>query len=171
MKNILFITSIFAVFACNQKGSDNSGSSVSNDATEQVSINEGSEGQNIDPDVITNKESASGHKGKPAEPVFKFEEEEWDFGTITEGAKVSHTFRFKNVGNAPLVIQSATASCGCTIPKFSKEPIAPGEEGKIPVEFDSKGKESQITKDINIIANTNPVQKIIRIKVNVVPKK
>lgn len=100
------------------------------------------------------------------EPKFDFGNDvSHDFGTITEGEKVEHTFKFTNSGDADLVISSATASCGCTIPNWPKEPIAPGEDGEIRVEFNSAGKSAMQTKDITILANTNPVKTILQIKV------
>ena len=93
-----------------------------------------------------------------------------DFGTITEGEKVEHTFKFTNTGDADLVISSASASCGCTIPSPPKEPIAPGEDGVIKVEFNSAGKSDMQTKDITILANTNPVKTTLQIKVYVEKK-
>ncbi|MFB1003804.1 MAG: DUF1573 domain-containing protein, partial [Bacteroidia bacterium] len=77
-----------------------------------------------------------------------FSQSKWDFGTITEGERVEHTFKFVNDGKSDLVISSATASCGCTIPNWPKEPIAPGEESEIKVEFNSTGKSDMVTKDI-----------------------
>ncbi len=73
-------------------------------------------------------------------PVFKFEKESYDFGQITDGEKVSYDFKFTNVGKTPLIVTSATATCGCTVPDYPKEPIAPGAEGVIKVVFDSTGK-------------------------------
>lgn len=100
-----------------------------------------------------------------AEPKFEFEHETWDFGTITDGDRVEHTFKFKNSGNANLVIADVNASCGCTIPSWTTKPIEPGEEGKIKVEFNSAGKSGQVSKDITILANTVPVKTKLRIKV------
>ncbi len=94
-------------------------------------------------------------------PMMQFEEDHFDFGTLSEGEVVSHEFKFKNTGKARLIITSANSSCGCTIPSFPREPIEPGEEGVIKVEFDSGGKRNKVKKNINITANTNPaVQKI-----------
>ena len=108
--------------------------------------------------------------GSTKEPVITFKENAWDFGTITEGERVEHTFKFKNTGNADLVISSAKASCGCTIPSPPKEPIAPGESSEIKVEFNSAGKSDMVTKDITILANTNPVKTMLQIKVFVKKK-
>lgn len=127
----------------------------------------------VSTEIIENEATADNPKANNGEPKFQFSEEEWDFGTLVDGEMVSHTFRFKNIGNADLVISSATASCGCTIPKYTKKPIAPGESGEIEVTFNSAGKASGVpnTKDITVIANTNPVQTILRIKSVVMPAK
>jgi hypothetical protein len=103
------------------------------------------------------------------EPKFDFKESVWDFGKIKEGEKVEHTFKFTNVGKEDLVISKVTASCGCTIPDWSREPIKPGKEGKIKVSFDSKGKSNFVSKEITIFANTNPVTSSLEIKVFVEP--
>ena len=57
----------------------------------------------------------------------EFEKEVHDYGTIENGANGQCTFNFKNSGNAPLIISNAKGSCGCTVPSWPKEPIAPGE--------------------------------------------
>jgi hypothetical protein len=79
-----------------------------------------------------------------------------DLGVVEEGTLAKHTFSFKNTGNAPLIIQGAYGSCGCTVPKFSKDPIAPGGTGEIYVEFDSKGRPGANTKTVTVNANTVP---------------
>ena len=89
-------------------------------------------------------------------PVFKFEKEVYDFGKITDGDVVTYDFKFKNVGNSPLIINSATASCGCTVPEYPKEPVAPGAEGVIRVVFNSAGKPGMQNKIVSITANTIP---------------
>ena len=99
------------------------------------------------------------------EPKFEFKETVWDFGTIEEGESVEHTFKFKNVGKGDLVISNCSASCGCTIPQWPKEPLAPGEEGSIKVVFNSAGKSGVQTKDVTILANTIPVKTVLQINV------
>ena len=109
--------------------------------------------------------------GAVNEPAFDFNGvTAWDFGKIIEGERVEHTFKFKNTGKANLVIASCTASCGCTIPEWPKEAIAPVESGEIKVEFNSAGKSDMVTKDITIMANTNPVKTVLQIKVFVEKK-
>ncbi|MGB0864187.1 MAG: DUF1573 domain-containing protein, partial [Saprospiraceae bacterium] len=72
--------------------------------------------------------------------VMAFTNEEFDFGTVNEGEKVKHTFKFKNTGKEPLIISNAKGSCGCTVPKWPREPIAPGASGDVVVEFNSDKK-------------------------------
>ena len=97
----------------------------------------------------------------------EFSEVEYNFGTITEGDKVTHIFKFTNMGKEPLVISNAKGSCGCTVPQWPKDPIAPGEIGEIKVQFNSKGKRGKQTKTITITANTDPANTILRIKAEV----
>ena len=62
-------------------------------------------------------------------PQIKVMEDKYDFGTIKQGDIVDHVFKFKNVGNKPLIISNIGVSCGCTVPDWSKEPVAPGKMG------------------------------------------
>ena len=66
-------------------------------------------------------------------PKFTFDQEEHNFGQIRDGDIVSHTFRFTNSGEAPLIISKATAACGCTVPQWPKQPIPVGGSGEIQV--------------------------------------
>ncbi len=92
-----------------------------------------------------------------------FEYTDYDFGSVKEGEKVKHSYKFKNTGKEPLVISSAKGSCGCTVPKWPTEPIAPGESGQIDVEFDSKGKPGKQTKQVTVVANTTPDKTFLKI--------
>jgi len=76
-----------------------------------------------------------------------------DFGTIKEGTLARHSFHFKNTGSNPLLIIKAQASCGCTVPSFPKQPIAPGGEGDIQVEFDSHHRKGRQHKNVMIFSN------------------
>jgi len=103
-------------------------------------------------------------------PVMQFETLEHDFGTIKDGDVVEHTYKIKNTGEAPLIIQSASPSCGCTVPDYSKEPIPAGGEGFVKAKFDSKGKTNAQNKTITVTANTWPKQTTLRFKAMVLPK-
>lgn len=102
-----------------------------------------------------------------AKPVMTFQQTEHDFGTIDQSKKVQHTFTFTNTGQAPLVIESATATCGCTVPEWPKEPILPGKTGSIKVEYDPVGRSGQQSKQITITANTEPSVNQLTIRTNV----
>jgi len=104
-------------------------------------------------------------------PKMSFEEEVYDFGTITAGETVEHEFTFENTGDAPLVISNAKASCGCTVPNWTKEPVQPGETGNMLVKFNSRGKKNQQNKMVRITANTEKGTETIRIKAFVEQKK
>ena len=114
------------------------------------------------PNVVNESEALN-----PNAPVMKFAEAEFDFGDIKPNSKVRHTFTFTNTGKSALLIEDATASCGCTTPSWTKEPIAPGAEGKMEVQFDSHGKQGIISKQVAVRANTQPSITTILIKGNV----
>ena len=102
--------------------------------------------------------------------TLKFTESSFDFGKIKEGVKVDHVFKFTNTGTNPLVLQDARASCGCTIPEYTKDTIAPGQEGKIKVIYDSSNRHGQIDKTVTVTANTEPSTTDIKISAFVLDK-
>lgn len=103
-------------------------------------------------------------------PVASFETVEHDFGTIEDGKKVNYRYKLTNNGEAPLIIQSAQPSCGCTVPTFSQEPIPVGGTGFVDLEFDSSGKPGINNKTVTVTANTWPKVTTLRFKAMVTPK-
>lgn len=97
----------------------------------------------------------------------QFEEMKYDFGDMKKGDVVSHSFKFKNTGKNPLLITNAHGTCGCTIPSYPKEPIAPGKEAILEVQFNSTGKEGLQNKSISVAANTDPQYTVLSIVANV----
>ena len=94
----------------------------------------------------------------------KFVTEDIDYGTIKQGADGVRVFEFKNTGKAPLVISGASSSCGCTVPSWPKEPIAPGASGKIEVKYDTT-RVGQIAKTILVNSNAKDTPTVaLRIK-------
>ena len=89
-------------------------------------------------------------------PVMAFEKDTYDFGVITSGEKVAYEFKFKNTGKSPLIISNAEATCGCTVPDYPREPVAPGAEGVIKVVFDSSGKIGMQNKVVTLTSNAVP---------------
>ncbi|UAB81017.1 DUF1573 domain-containing protein [Marixanthomonas sp. SCSIO 43207] len=141
---ILAVLSAFAFTSCKEKASDK--------------VNEENVAAAADRDATAAKF-----------PVMSFEKTEFDFGTIQKGEKVEHLFKFTNTGDAPLVIVNATSSCGCTVPEYSKEAVAPGEEGQLLVKYDGSGT-NQVNKTITIVANTEKGKETLKIKAFVQPK-
>lgn len=80
----------------------------------------------------------------------------YNFGSVTDGDKVEYSYRFRNTGSHPLIIASAVASCGCTVPEKPEEPIKPGETGFLKVVFNSKGRVGEVHKTITVTSNAYP---------------
>ena len=92
----------------------------------------------------------------------------YDFGVIIQGENVVHTFEIKNVSHTNLLITSASASCGCTVPTFSRDPILPGKTGKVEVAFSSSGRSGKQIKSIVLTTNAQPSTITLTIIANVV---
>ena len=93
---------------------------------------------------------------------------EHDFGTINGDDRVETVFTFTNSGDTDLVISKAHGSCGCTVPEYPKEPIAPGEKGEIKVSFSPKGKNGMQNKTVTLTTNTKTGSEVLNIKANIV---
>ncbi len=86
-------------------------------------------------------------------PVIKFEKTEHDFGKIKEGTLATYTFVFYNTGNSPLVLQNVQASCGCTTPEWTRDPIMPGQKGTIKAAYNSYNRPVVFNKTILVKSN------------------
>lgn len=95
-------------------------------------------------------------------------EDFFDFGTITSGEVVSHSFKFKNSGDGVLIIKDVIPSCGCTSSKLSSKMLKPGEEGYIEIVFNSKGWYGSQYKSVTLRTNSPIMDKSVTIKANVV---
>ena len=105
------------------------------------------------------------------EPVITFEKTEHDFGKIhEEDGRVSVEFSFKNEGMSPLVLSNVRASCGCTTPKWNKEPIEPGQTGSITVTYNPNGRPGRFQKTVTITSNAKESTTRVYIKGEVIPK-
>ena len=98
----------------------------------------------------TSPATAPAVQDNPNAGEFKFEVEEYNFGTVKQGESVNYDFNFSNVGKDPLIISEAHGSCGCTVPVWPKEPIKKGDKGQIKVTFNSTGKMGQQDKTVTI---------------------
>ncbi len=160
----LLAASLFLLAACNSGNGEEKTPEGDQPATQQV-----------DPAVVNNPMTADQPEADPNDPtlpVLSFEKEIYEFPkTITEGEKVSYSFKFTNTGKSDLIISDAKAQCGCTIPTFSKEPIPPGGKGRIDVEYNSEGRGGgRHEKALTVTSNSIPKSRELRIVVNVNPK-
>ena len=103
-------------------------------------------------------------------PAMEFQTTDHDFGTIKEGDVVEYSYTFKNTGAAPLIIQNAQGSCGCTASDWTKEPIPVGGSGYVKAKFDSNNKTNIQNKTVTVTANTWPKQTVLRFKAMVTAK-
>jgi len=99
-----------------------------------------------------------------------FKEYEHDFGKVSEGEKIAYIFTFQNKGTGNLIINSATASCGCTVPKYDSKPIPSGGNGNLEVVFDTSGKNGMVTKTVTVKSNASIPVILLKITADVVPK-
>ena len=99
-----------------------------------------------------------------AEAVITFEKQRHNFGDVQEkGGTVTCDFNFVNTGDEPLIINKVRTSCGCTVPEYTKDAIAPGDSGTIKITFNPEGRPGEFSKSINVFANTTPDRTILRI--------
>lgn len=110
-----------------------------------------------------------GQTQKPATTLtvenLAFEHEMHDFGTLPEGPSAEYEFKFKNTGKEPINLQSVNASCGCTTPSWSKEPVLPGKTGSIKASYATERRPGGFTKSITVVSNAGT--KVLTIKGNV----
>ncbi len=102
-------------------------------------------------------------------PVMQFEKTEIDYGQIVQGADPLRIFKFTNTGTEPLIISNAKGSCGCTVPKWPKDPILPGETSKIEVRYDTN-RIGPFQKTVTLTTNEATNKHVLKIKGKVGPK-
>jgi len=124
--------------------------------TASIGCSNNSKTKEVTTDLIKNPVTASGNSDNSKMPIIKFSKEIHDFGLLLQGEKVSYTFKFKNIGKGDLIIKEATATCGCTVPKYPRKPIAAGEQGEIEVIFDSQNRTGKQVKSVSVWTNCQP---------------
>lgn len=145
-------------------------SSSSSDESSSVVAADGSTttpaGQSFDPMASTSANPVVDNRPKT---TMTFGNYEHDFGNVKQDSKNKYVFSFTNTGKEPLIIESATGSCGCTVPNYPKAPIPPGGKGEIEVEYSPGKQENQQQKSVKVVANTEPKETELRIKAFVQP--
>jgi len=128
------------------------------------------EGPVSNADIIRNPVTAEGPQDTVNLAKMAFAQSTFNFGEVPQGDIVEHTFEFTNTGKVALVISEARSTCGCTVPTWPKEPIEPGQPGKITVEFNTKGKYREQRKPVTITANTYPARTVVYLEGFVQPE-
>ena len=100
----------------------------------------------------------------PAQPtaVITYDSAFYDFGTVKQGVMVKRTFRFTNTGTDSLRITDVKTTCGCTVPEWPRQPVAPGGTGEIKVEFNTADKSGRQLRILRVVANTDPAETILQ---------
>ena len=166
---LLALVTVLAISSSKEKAAD-AANAPTTEVTPSATLQNGENAQNgQNPQIVTSPEAAA-TTPVPTGPstTIKFAEDTYDWGTVMDGDKVTHVYKFTNTGNEPLVISNAKGSCGCTVPEWPKDAIAPGKSGEIKVIFNSQGKGAkggkEDSKRVTITANTDPVDSYLTIK-------
>ncbi|MDG2085943.1 MAG: DUF1573 domain-containing protein [Flavobacteriales bacterium] len=125
-------------------------------------LNDNSE--KITVDLVQNPTSAKQLQKDIKAPIISIKEDFFDFGELNQNESIKTEFIIKNIGNAPLLIRSVKASCGCTVPEWPKELIDIGGTAKIKVTFNSGSKKGKQNKTITLVTNAMPSTKVLLIK-------
>ena len=121
----------------------------------------------FDSSIVNIPVSAEGKNEKTRMPKLEFEQTHHDFGKLIQGEKVSFTYKFKNTGNATLVISAVSPGCNCTVAQFTQTPVAPGETGSVSVNFNTETKKGLVNSSIIVQANTYPADTKLSFTANV----
>ena len=158
----LALAAVFAVSCNNPSNNADVATAEGTDGTTEVATVDGVEkatpvvaegAENIDPATA---------------PVLTMESDMYDFGDVTANGTTEKVIEFTNTGKTPLIIKSAKGSCGCTVPKYSEEPIAPGEKGSLSVSFKAPANNGKQTKTVTLTTNTAKTTETFKITANVV---
>ncbi|WP_432670718.1 DUF1573 domain-containing protein [Flavobacterium sp. SM2513] len=132
----------------------------------EVEVNKEIQGAQIVTEKVETTPAVVNPDGKFAK--MDFSTLEHDFGTINGDDRVETVFTFTNTGDTDLIISKAQGSCGCTVPDYPKQPIAPGEKADIKVSFSPKGKNGMQNKTVTLTTNTATGTETLTIKANIV---
>ena len=162
MKLITFLCAALILTSCSEN-TENSSVEV------QSKLSQGTiEGENDNEQTALTNGSNGTENVALGTTTLSFDIMEHDFGNVQIGKEYTKVFKVTNTGKNPLKIESAKASCGCTVPDSPKEPIAPGKSDNIVVKFSPKPGQGKTTKTITVTANTDPAVTMLKISANVI---
>ena len=103
-------------------------------------------------------------QNKQTKPEIKFEEYEYNFGTVTEDTVIIHEYVFSNTTRTPLIVTDTHGTCHCIVADFTAEPLAKNQKGKIKISFDTKGRTGIQEKTITVNSNAETSKVILYLK-------
>jgi hypothetical protein len=164
---------IFPIFILIVSCSDNSTSKKNGKISSKIEADPASESElQKELEDVDKEEQQRLKELEASKTTMTFDRMKHDFGNVIEDSENRTTFIVKNTGKKPLVIESVSASCGCTTPTKPEKPIAPGKSDKIEVVFHPKvGQLNEQTKTVTVTANTEPSMSVLTITAFVNPKK
>ncbi|GGF71999.1 hypothetical protein GCM10011397_13600 [Wenyingzhuangia marina] len=112
--------------------------------------------------MLSFAQQATAKTDNTLKPVMQFEKEVIDYGTIARNSDKIRYLNIKNIGSAPLIIESVKGSCGCTVPTKPEEPIMPGKSGQIKISY-ATDRVGRISRSITIISNATEKPKVVRV--------
>ncbi|MBV7441924.1 DUF1573 domain-containing protein [Weeksellaceae bacterium TAE3-ERU29] len=101
-------------------------------------------------------------------PVLVLENNVVDLGDVKAGESVEKVVKFRNEGKGPLIIKDAKASCGCTVPEYSKEPVPVNEEGELTVKYSAPAYNGHVSKTVTLFTNTVNGDEVFKVNANIV---
>ena len=169
MKNVFFIPIFLILFAC----TDDSAKSSNGQLSSKIEADPSSENElKKELEDVEKEEKERLKELEATQTSMSFDRLKHDFGKVVEDSDNRTTFIVTNTGKNPLIIESVSASCGCTTPSKPEKPIPPGKSDKIEVIFHPKiGQLNEQTKTVTVTANTDPNMSVLTISSFVTPKK
>jgi hypothetical protein len=168
---VLTIFNTYQLMSTHSHGESETSEVNSNQFANPNALNDPHAGHDHDPNnpfgdqsikVDPNNDQPAAPAGPPT--TITFEKMDHDFGEVMQDSENKYKFKFTNTGSNPLIISSAQGSCGCTVPSYPKEPIAPGKTGEIEVVYSPGKQENAQSKTVTLVANTEPSTTVLNIK-------
>ncbi len=159
------VIALFSISACekNQKADQ-----LNREETAVENTNMDAHGMNT-PAAATPEEMVAEAQSKPLTTV-ALSESVFSFGKIKKGDQVEHIYEVTNTGENPLIISQVKPGCGCTVPDYTKDPILPGQKGKITLKFDSSNFDGMVNKQTEVFANFEKVPIVLTFSADIQPK-
>ena len=168
MKKNILILSVLALAFTSCKKNETADVLVQETTTSQPGTQPSGEAAAPASQEIMSQESLIQETKNKPQTSLALSESHWDFKDVKKGESVEHVYEVTNMGENPLIISQVKPGCGCTAPDYTKEPIMPGQKGKITLKFDSSNFEGLQNKQAEVYANVENAPIVLTFSANVV---